>query len=98
LFVVLLYLLLVLARAYDLFVSCIDLKYAACVCRSNGDFCCLTSWSDSPGDFAPIGDDDGLLIIVRRGREWHPDTSIFAQQPTFKLVARTDRGEVVIAS
>lgn len=55
-------------------------------------------WSGSPVDFAPIGDDDGLLIIVRRGREWHPETRIFAQQPTFKLVAHTARGEVVIAS
>jgi len=33
----------------------------------------------APGDtFAPIGDEEGLLIVVKRGREWFPDTGRIA--------------------
>lgn len=34
----------------------------------------------NPGsDFAAVGDDDGMLIVVREGRTWFPDTGIPAR-------------------
>jgi catechol 2,3-dioxygenase-like lactoylglutathione lyase family enzyme len=37
-------------------------------------------------DFAALGDEDGLLIIVRRGRIWYPNTGVPALSLPFELL------------
>ena len=40
--------------------------------------CGLPKYRDHASSFVPIGDDDGLLILVSNGREWFPETGIHA--------------------
>ncbi len=58
----------------------------------------LTTFGESrfgpnPGsDFAAVGDDDGMLIVVRQGRTWFPDTGIPARRLWFEAEVRSDNG------
>lgn len=47
----------------------------------------------NPGpDFAAVGDDDGMLIVVREGRTWFPDTGIPAGPLWFEAEVRNANG------
>ena len=47
-----------------------------------------------PSDtFAPLGDENGLLIVVKRGRNWAPDTFTPADIYPTTVVMRTPLGE-----
>jgi hypothetical protein len=50
-------------------------------------------WSD---EFAPLGDADGLLIVVRVGREWFPYGVPAAAAPLEVTVEGVRRGEVAV--
>ncbi len=45
----------------------------------------IPSFGTQSEQFSPLGDDDGLLILVREGREWFPNTKVPAQLPNFEL-------------
>lgn len=47
---------------------------------------------NADGVFAAVGDDDGMLIVVREGRLWFPDTGIPANPVWFEADLKTDRG------
>lgn len=47
---------------------------------------------NADGVFGAVGDDDGMLIVVRDGRLWFPDTGIPAQPLWFEADLKTDRG------
>jgi catechol-2,3-dioxygenase len=40
--------------------------------------------------FAAIGDESGLLLVARKGREWYPNNGKFAQFAPFKLEINLD--------
>lgn len=63
---------------------------AAAICARLGAG--IFSGSASP-DFTAIGDRHGLLIIVRRGRIWYPDTGRAAAPAPLEAVVQTERGE-----
>lgn len=44
------------------------------------------------GVFGAVGDDDGMLIVVRDGRLWFPDTGIPAKPLWFEADLQTERG------
>ena len=46
--------------------------------------------------FVPLGDDDGLLIVVRVGRAWFPVGVPAGTSPVEVTVAGVERGEVAI--
>ena len=46
----------------------------------------LPVYGDPSDDFAAVGDVQGLLILVRRGRVWYPDTGIEAQPSEGRVV------------
>jgi catechol-2,3-dioxygenase len=50
-------------------------------------------WGD---EFAPLGDDDGLLIVVRVGRGWFPVGVAAGPAPVEVTIAGAGRGEVVV--
>ena len=43
--------------------------------------------------FAPVGDENGLLIIVKRGRIWFPDTGVIAESLPLTASLSGDGGE-----
>ncbi len=45
----------------------------------------LTAFGEATSDFAAVGDDHGLLILVSLEREWFPHTGVPARVPTFSL-------------
>ncbi len=47
---------------------------------------------NADGVFAGVGEDDGMLIVVRDGRLWFPDTGIPANPLWFEADLRTDQG------
>lgn len=47
---------------------------------------------NADGVFAGVGDDDGMLIVVRDGRLWFPDTGIPANPLWFEADLQTERG------
>jgi catechol-2,3-dioxygenase len=51
-------------------------------------------WSPPPTDFAPIGDEQGLFIVVKRGRIWFPETGIAAEPLPFEARVRREDGGV----
>ncbi len=42
--------------------------------------------------FTALGDDEGLLIVVRRGREWYPSTGLAAAPAPLQLALTLDDG------
>ena len=40
--------------------------------------CGLKKYRDHAVSFVPVGDDDGVLILVSNGREWFPETGLHA--------------------
>jgi catechol 2,3-dioxygenase-like lactoylglutathione lyase family enzyme len=40
--------------------------------------CATKSYRSVAETFAALGDEQGLFILVKSGREWHPDTNVFA--------------------
>lgn len=48
---------------------------------------------DSSDDFCPIGDAEGLLIVVAEGRGWFPNTGIQAQHCPLEVVV--DNGNMI---
>lgn len=66
-------------------VSCISEIGIAAPHASDGARDFLSALGDSrfgpnpAGDFVPVGDDDGMLIVVSEGRTWFPDTGIPAR-------------------
>jgi catechol 2,3-dioxygenase-like lactoylglutathione lyase family enzyme len=59
-------------------VAAIEERIGAAVYRGPG--------SDS---FTPVGDEEGLFIVVKRGRMWFPDTGIPAEQIPITVVTAT---------
>ena len=54
--------------------------------------------SESEG-FAALGDDQGLLIVVREGRDWYPTTSgAVARLQAVRVTLETDAGRTVCVS
>jgi hypothetical protein len=51
-------------------------------------------WNDA---FAPLGDDDGLLIVVRRGRNWFPTDEPSGEAPVQVTIAGAASGSVRVA-
>lgn len=47
----------------------------------------LSPFKDQSDTFAPIGDDHGLFIVVRRGRHWFPTTTAADLHPLAVAVA-----------
>lgn len=45
------------------------------------------------GDFAPLGDENGLLILVRRGRIWFPETGVPADFVPLELLVEMGSGQ-----
>jgi catechol 2,3-dioxygenase-like lactoylglutathione lyase family enzyme len=43
-------------------------------------------------DFTPVGDEDGLLILVRRGRIWFPDSSVPADYLPLNVLLEQEPG------
>jgi catechol 2,3-dioxygenase-like lactoylglutathione lyase family enzyme len=56
----------------------------------------LRPYDDWDETFAPLGDDDGLLIVVRVGRGWFPVGVPAGTSPIQVTVAGVGRGEVAI--
>lgn len=42
--------------------------------------------------FTALGDDQGLLIVVQRGREWYPSTGLAAAPSPLQLTLTLDNG------
>jgi catechol-2,3-dioxygenase len=42
--------------------------------------------------FTALGDEEGLLIVVQRGREWYPSTGLAAAAAPLRLTLTTDNG------
>jgi len=45
--------------------------------------------------FTALGDEHGLLIIVKRGRDWYPDTRLAAVDLPLRVVVENRQGETV---
>lgn len=51
-------------------------------------------YRDSAGDeFAALGDEHGLLILARQGREWYPETGKSAVSMNLSALLETDNGK-----
>lgn len=50
-------------------------------------------WSPPASIFAPLGDEQGLLILVPTGRIWFPDTGIPAKDTPFRAVVQRADGQ-----
>lgn len=53
----------------------------------------LAPYGETSDTFAPVGDERGLLIVVRAGRIWFPDTGIHAEPLPLAATIRNGRGE-----
>ena len=49
--------------------------------RRSGAILALPPYLDSGDTFAPVGDEEGLLIVVRAGRHWFPTTDAATALP-----------------
>jgi len=56
----------------------------------------LTMYDDADETFAPLGDDDGLLIVVRVGRSWFPVGEPSGAAPIEVRITGTAGGEVEV--
>ena len=56
----------------------------------------LHPYDDCDESFAPIGDDDGLLIVVRVGRGWFPVGVPAGEAPIEITIAAARRGDITI--
>jgi hypothetical protein len=56
----------------------------------------LPSYDDWDETFAPLGDDDGLLIVVRVGRGWFPDRVPAGAAPIEVRITGAASGEVEV--
>lgn len=56
----------------------------------------LHPYDDCDESFAPIGDDDGLLIVVRVGRGWFPVGVPADEAPIEITIAAARRGDLMI--
>jgi len=56
----------------------------------------LHPYDDCNESFAPIGDDDGLLIVVRIGRGWFPVGVPAGEAPIEITIADARRGDITI--
>jgi catechol-2,3-dioxygenase len=51
----------------------------------------IETYRGAAGDeFTALGDDDGLLIVVKRGRIWYPDTGVAAAPAPTRLTLNVD--------
>jgi catechol-2,3-dioxygenase len=46
--------------------------------------------------FAAVGDNDGLLLVARKGREWYPNNGKLAQFAPMKVKLQVDRHEYML--
>jgi hypothetical protein len=70
-----------------------DVPAAVEALRSLLDLPLYSDWDES---FAPLGDDDGLLIVVRVGRGWFPVGVPAGSAPVEVTVAGTRAGELEV--
>jgi hypothetical protein len=70
-----------------------DVPAAVEALRARLDLPLYDDWDES---FAPLGDDDGLLIVVRVGRGWFPVGVPSGSAPIEVTVAGAGRGEVEV--
>jgi hypothetical protein len=56
----------------------------------------LHPYDDWDENFAPIGDDDGLLIVVRVGRGWFPVGVPAGEAPIELTIASACRGDITL--
>ena len=56
----------------------------------------LVPYRDGSDDFTPVGDDDGLLIVVRVGRGWFPVGAPAGDSPIEVAITGAGSGEVTI--
>jgi hypothetical protein len=66
--------------------------------RTLGEGLSLAPYRDWDESFAPLGDDDGLLIVVRVGRGWFPVGVPASDAPIEVTVADVGTGRVVIGT
>lgn len=53
----------------------------------------IATYGETSDTFSPIGDEQGLFIIVRAGRIWFPDTGIVAAPLPLIATVRNGRGD-----
>jgi len=58
----------------------------------------LRPYDDWDESFAPIGDDDGLLIVVRIGRSWFPVGAPAGEAPIEVTIAGAREGEAKVGA
>ena len=52
----------------------------------------VATYGETSDTFTPVGDEQGLFIVVRAGRIWFPDTGIPANPLPFTVTVRNARG------
>ncbi|MFN8511914.1 MAG: hypothetical protein U0232_11575 [Thermomicrobiales bacterium] len=53
----------------------------------------LTTYGETSDTFTPVGDEQGLFIVVRAGRIWFPDTGIAAHPLPLTVTVRNAQGQ-----